>query len=749
MMFPRIILLLILLAMIISCAPRPVVIQNEPPILHGNPPRRIVPERQHLPRALMGKKIVIDPGHGGKFPGAIGESGLRECDVNLAVALLLADRLQSAGAAVILTRLKDVHLADELREDLQYRCDVAQKKAADLFVSIHHNSLPERLPSFNQTETYYQLRDPGSSRDLAASIHYHLLKALDSQDGGLIPGNQYVIRNVTCTAILGEAVYLSNRRMERKLRNPRFLQQEADAYFNGIWEYFARRIPVIEAVSPADSAVIFTSQPLISGYIRDGASPADAIGEEGIDPASIELYLNDTPYPVDYDPVTHRFTCRPQLKSGEYRLQITARNRAGNSTRAYSGYFQVRLAPSQLSLELTPAVISAPMPVGVFVQARFDGGYPVGKSPAVVFSSDVGSFSQDTLMLNPHGIASTTYYPPLNLRSTAARLWIHATCQGRTATAEMVTVHDDSTSQQWLWGTVVDPAGTPLPQTELCFGDDLACYRVRDDGGFTIPLPQNARERPHLTVSAPGYLTVFLARYESNRSLRIGLEPLFQGVLRGKRILFDVATSQLAPITSNLHNFGLLTEIVTGNEVQNVAASLRFMPHLYLLCEAVTSDPPGVWVYHYPGSQNGERLAHLLQAYLSKFLSCRVGESTQYQLAQTACPAVQIRVSSSFGEVEMDRLRAALVYSLAEYFGATHTQSFTCRGYVRDGMNHPLKDIPVTLTGQPVQWTDNSGYYAFPFLAAGDYEVSVAEISLGRITVDRDKMVDFRVEFDE
>lgn len=80
--------------------------------------------------------MAVDPGHGGRDPGAIGAGGIREKDVNLAVALLLERELSRRGVRVVMTRRDDRYLS------LAERRDVANAARADLFVSLHCNALP-------------------------------------------------------------------------------------------------------------------------------------------------------------------------------------------------------------------------------------------------------------------------------------------------------------------------------------------------------------------------------------------------------------------------------------------------------------------------------------------------------------------------------------------------------------------------------------------------------------------------------
>ncbi|MFI5397494.1 MAG: N-acetylmuramoyl-L-alanine amidase [Candidatus Binatia bacterium] len=111
-----------------------------------NPPqaRPPVPSRPAPQRF----KIVLDPGHGGKDPGAIGIAGVAEKDVTLAIALRLKERLATRlNTDVVLTRETDVYLA------LEERTARANAEQADLFLSIHTNASPN--PYLSGVETYY------------------------------------------------------------------------------------------------------------------------------------------------------------------------------------------------------------------------------------------------------------------------------------------------------------------------------------------------------------------------------------------------------------------------------------------------------------------------------------------------------------------------------------------------------------------------------------------------------------------
>ncbi|GAH68699.1 unnamed protein product, partial [marine sediment metagenome] len=97
--------------------------------------------------ANPGYLVCLDPGHGGKDPGAIGATGLMEKVVNLDIAYKVKSKLQAKGYSVVMTRTSDIYLS------LDQRVAIANNKKATIFVSIHNNAFI--LPTAHGTETYY------------------------------------------------------------------------------------------------------------------------------------------------------------------------------------------------------------------------------------------------------------------------------------------------------------------------------------------------------------------------------------------------------------------------------------------------------------------------------------------------------------------------------------------------------------------------------------------------------------------
>ncbi|RCW41829.1 MULTISPECIES: N-acetylmuramoyl-L-alanine amidase family protein [unclassified Halanaerobium] len=174
-------------------------------------------------------RIVVDAGHGGFDPGAIGKSGLEEKEVNLAIALHLAQMLRDSGQDVILTRDGDEFIS------LKQRVSKANKSGAALFVSIHANSFND--PQSSGTETYYSRAKSEKSRKLAEYLQQELETGMDLLGRGVKEENLYVIKYTQMPAVLVETAFLSNPHEESLLSEDMFRKKAARAIYRGIIKY--------------------------------------------------------------------------------------------------------------------------------------------------------------------------------------------------------------------------------------------------------------------------------------------------------------------------------------------------------------------------------------------------------------------------------------------------------------------------------------------------------------------------------
>lgn len=225
------------------------------------------PEELTIARQLgLGiQKIVIDPGHGGEDPGAIGPGGISEKEITLDIALKLKELLQkSSDLKVILTREKDVYVP------LEVRTAIANSERAGLFVSIHANATRNKNISGFEVYTLNFTKDPhaieiaasenavssktigeleslikrillntkkGESVNLARFIENDLRKHTNVRSLGVKEAPFYVLIGAEMPSILVEVGFISNPDDRNRLRLDSFRRNVAQGLFDGILNY--------------------------------------------------------------------------------------------------------------------------------------------------------------------------------------------------------------------------------------------------------------------------------------------------------------------------------------------------------------------------------------------------------------------------------------------------------------------------------------------------------------------------------
>lgn len=232
------------------------------------PHRREANER--LPTGLRRvHTVVVDPGHGGRDPGATGIGGLREKDVNLAIARRLAKRLESSGFKVVLTRSKDRWV------NLEERTAIAESAGGDVFISIHANSSEKagtrgfEIYTLDENHERHSLqvasRENGvpsselnplqralaklrvdeaasHSNRLARLVHHEVIAGARKRkhslpDLGIKKGPFYVLFMSSMSSVLIETGFLTNRDDAKLLRSARYHRELADSITKGVVGY--------------------------------------------------------------------------------------------------------------------------------------------------------------------------------------------------------------------------------------------------------------------------------------------------------------------------------------------------------------------------------------------------------------------------------------------------------------------------------------------------------------------------------
>lgn len=193
-----------------------------------------VGEERAVPGGTAGKyRIVIDPGHGGKDPGATSVSGREEKDFTLALAEKVYKRLeQDSMFEPVLTRTSDEFI------ELEDRSKVANELHANAFISLHGNTYEGSEP-VSGTETYYYNRGDGSY-ELAEMIHQHLIEALGFRDRGVRQEGWKVLRTSEVPAVLAEIGFLTNAENESDLFSEAGQDKAAQAIVDALKRYFGK-----------------------------------------------------------------------------------------------------------------------------------------------------------------------------------------------------------------------------------------------------------------------------------------------------------------------------------------------------------------------------------------------------------------------------------------------------------------------------------------------------------------------------
>ena len=642
---------------------------------------------------LEGRVIVIDPGHGGKYGGAIGKMGLKESEVNLGVALYLWGLLKSAGARPIMTRTADSTVAPpaqaKLGDDLLTRSRISNDANPDAFISIHHNSNAND-PKKNNLEVYYQLADSAPSMELAEFIMDRIKTTFTIEKAQVLPGNYSVLRRTEGTAILGEASYLTHRENERRLSLHGFLKLEAEAYFMGILDYFSRGVPKVVHLEP-NGITVTQGHPEVTASIRNNGSST------GIDPATINLYLDGVRVNHFYDHSSGRLTFIPvqPLTNREHRLRLEVRNRKGNSAHPARAVFKVALPPARLDVSTLFSPVSADGVSRTRVTATvLDENYnPVADGTRVTFSTSGGSIV-DPEVATKEGIA-VTHLIAASQRGSAE---VVATCGGLSSPC-IVTF--DEPERKIIEVHLSDVQGNPLEGAELLCGNERCC--VTDRLGFCFYKPVGEKPVP-FTIWKDGYRSVkgsFAVSGEPVMLERMVLEPVAGGFWWDKVIVLDPrseheqtdeSSSRAAERTeANLKtaqflqemlklagaqvfltrkkdvSFDLLTKVIKAGEVN---------AHIFVSIDHSKDSYLG----HYFSSFKGKLLARSVKQVLEEELSCkkvRLKASTDFVLVHTSMPAVVINLDRRRckqlprDEEEMAWKEAQVLYQgLRSYFEA-------------------------------------------------------------------------------
>ena len=613
-------------------------------------------------KVLEGRIIVIDPGHGGSFKGAVGVESLSEAEVNLGVALYLWGMLEEAGASVHLTRTSDRDfLADDsqqLQSDLKIRIEKANSFNPEVFISIHHNSTLPLNRDKNRVEVFYDSKDPQASLELAQLVRLHLARNLGIEDSEIKPGNYYVLRNSTGHAsILGEASYISNPAVEDKLKLSSKQKLEAESYFIALKDYFSRGVPTLKLISP-QADTLFNPGKIVYKIKRGNNIP--------VDPASAKIYFNGkVKIPVfEKNAGTLHYGIGSDSPNSLHTIQASIKSVRGVT--ATSGVYSFVLnRPPKYFLPLPPRHKSKERLI-LSIKIFDEYGNPVidgtpasisplvpGKKYSGKCNNGIFSFCVDKSLLPGNfsitisGESDTLYFP-----------------KSPPAETDIIKIVN-----------AIDKRAIPFPV--ILSGTGFQSFHGDENG--IVHLPDSLFNK-QFTVFAGGFKPVeaiIKISPEDRQAATFELSPLFKGILGKRRIVLNPAlggtyggttgenyikeASINLEIAKNLSfllkTAGAVIQLAREGEetlsIQERVANInRFNPELAIEInhDLISANSiPDYSILHYPGSKGGTKISSLFQSSLAKIYpgnKALIRESADFFLAHTSCPACEIHFPS-------------------------------------------------------------------------------------------------------
>lgn len=703
---------------------------------------------------LAGRRIALDPGHGGFFRGALGVNGLTESEVNLAVALRLRDLLAARGAIVFLTRDRDadflVPADSSLRSDLAERARLANGFAPDLFVSIHHNADAGGAHDVNETQTYYKLGDDGPSLDVAQDLHRALVRNVGIRPHKVVPGNYFVLRGSDAPAVLTETSYITNPDVEQRLRLPENQRLEAEALFIGIARYFVRPVPVVARFvaaspsAPAGDSLFTTAHPRLVAVVRGAFDEVD-LEVDGVpqQPLRMDSLLVFEPRGGRWAGGPHEATLRVRLNgvgsalarrvrfaigAGVARLEVDAPG--GGPT------FEDPVAAVRILMREASGAVHRDTTVGGIPRVR------------VRRLAGDGIVPRETVLVARDGVAWGYFrrVPRTGLRG--GRFRAEVVSSGRPAVAEF-SLTPVPKRPAWAGFALLMPEGTPLREARSTREPEPEVRWINRDGFALIERDTTGRA---VVPRLPGYRTWGEAGALPPRIIAVA-----GGVLHGRRITLDpegggedpagVGSSGTRASHLNFETARVLARFLTAagaevhltrpgdvgpTEIQRVQGSEAFRAERYLRIGHRVRR-----LGYYFSSPAGRRWATGATAAWSALgmPPPPLIEDALYPLQQTSCPALYAspaRVDSAPDEQSLLAPGALRAEAYALFLSLAHEWAPDARWEidsleVRDEGSAPVQGALVTLGGALVLETDARGRVRFARTEPGPLEAVVDE----------------------
>ena len=579
-------------------------------------------------RPLNGYLIMLDPGHGGSDPGAVGPTGLKESTINLRVARYLRTLLQADGAKVLMTREDDSTLS------LGERVAMANEAGPDLFVSIHHNA-SIRPTIENEAQVYYNALDRGIPAKLADHLKDEFIANPDVPKSVSIPGGFYVLRNNHAPAILTEAGIMSIPHIEMTMQTGRALTDEAQQIRLAIRKAFTGK-PLrasLMARNPLDVSTPFFN------LVFSATKPVAQVHVRFNPPLKTRFAMEELPtFGNQYILVN-----RDYIPSGEYEMALTFLGTDGSISPVTHLQLRVQHPPQN----------SVVLPVAPFIPRGFKGKFPL----ELILKDPFGE-------LNPRAVPIEVHYADRTvgtMTEPSGKACIHLELDGTERRAIPITVVSEdriiaetvvpislNPQKSFILGRILEASsGAGLERVKVHYGA-MQSTLTGPGGYFSLELPFIFRNLK-LEIEPPlGYLgkTHWINTGGAPVYLpTLSVSPLAPGLLDRKigivapRELDDTVrllVRSLMAAGAQVRRFNLAETVERPMERAIVEANLE--KDLDVLLSLKSDNVPILTLRHYYRGGRGQRLAEAVSAYLTEHEDqpqVRIQGSSEYEINHT------------------------------------------------------------------------------------------------------------------
>ncbi len=689
-------------------------------------------------RPLEGRRIVIDPGHGGRFKGVVGVDSISESEVNLGVALYLWGMLQEAGAEVYLTRTTDRDFitggSGELKDDLQARMKKANSFHPEVFVSIHHNSTLPMNREKNGIEIFYRSADTGASLELAKYARLHLARNLGIEKSVIRPGNYFVLRHSKGIAsILGEASYLSHPVVEDRLKLASKQKLEAEAYLLALLHYFSRGVPSLEMIKPETDTL---QEP---GELAFMVTPGFGVP---LDPSSARIDIDGRERIPVFDTVTKTlwYGFSDNESNGRHTVRASISSVMGASTSSEIEVITLSRPPSHF-VPLTPSV-------------RREGGMT---EVSLKILDSRGNHVIDGMIVTLSKTESSRNYTGKTFKGKAPFLIEENILPGdflvkAGQSADTVSFAAPPADSDRFLRVTDSITCSPVPFPVLYRFDGNSPLRGDSKGMIRLDEPIL---KPGSIVAAAGFRPFAVERVSGTDSIphlagEVRMIPVLDGALINKKIVIDpgrggddsglVGNSLTREASWNLDVAQKLRDFLVnagarvkftrrGEETisnrERISRTNRFDPTLAIgIHHDIIPGSGESLILHYPGSEGGMRVSRRLSESLGDIYgggALPVSESAGLFLSQTSCPASEIHLESPSDQTESGfvhgqsyiyQVAERIFSSLARYFAGDRLKLEPARFQVTLG-GYPLAGAVVSLDNNLTLYCDSAGEAVF------------------------------------